>query len=76
MVKSMEPVIMTNAVVREISQEIYRKFALVSDKMSIHMEPSYVMLYVYINDGRIILPYGPQVITVERGHPILETVED
>jgi len=67
-----EPIVMTDAVIREIAQEIYRKFALVSDNISIHIDTHGAMIYVHANKQPFDMPEGPRDIRLDGDHFLLQ----
>lgn len=75
MVRATDPVVMTDAVVREIAQEIHRKFALVSSNIQFHVDQHVVMVVVHVDEGRVVMPHGPRDIRITDGHPVLESPE-
>lgn len=67
-----EPIVMTDAVIREIAQEIYRKFQLVSDNISIHVDTHGVMIYVHANLQPFVMPQGPRDVRLTPNHVFLQ----
>lgn len=65
----------SDPVLREIAQELYRKFSLISNNISIHIDSHGIVVYVHADRGKLVLPRGPRDVRVHDGHEILQPPE-
>ena len=72
MSRATDPLVVTHGVLREIAQELYRKFQPFSNNISIHIDEHGLVVYVHAAPGMFVLPNGPRDIRVTEGHEILQ----
>lgn len=70
-----EPLKLTNSVLREIAQEVYRKFQTISNNISIHVDAHGVMIWIHADKDMLVLPEGPRDLRITEGHPYLTPPE-
>lgn len=71
-----DPLKLDDGVLREIAQELYRKFRIVSSNMTIHVDQHGILIWIHTDAEKLILPRGPREVKItDDNHPILRAPE-